>query len=546
MKRVTSTRSIPLFIGIGVLIISVGLLLLNNRPKNSAFSCAGCNVVVIDINLLRSDAISCDTNPERTPNICNILTNSFSFLNHYSHSRQTKTSFASFLTSLNVRSHGIWGDTPILDPSIATLPTILNAHNYTSLFIGNEGMLGVNPSDFGFGLAPDGAPASNANQKVIPTPSGSTLSPDCDTLAISPSTGAKTPTDSDMVARATARISGSNQPFFLYYITYNLHFPYINAADQHTKPSENTVKHIVPTTWDEFNTSFETYLLLHYKEVFTDEAIRLNPNIFQSFPLSTHDLRHLFNTYNNDQTLKTKYLTDSWIHVYKSFLQQVDFNNPAHIAFIMSRYYAALTDFDEKIGPLLRMLEQQKYKDNTILIVKSPHGEEFGEHGNFSHQNNHYQELIHVPVYIKLPSPLKGMTQSLTEDIDLVPTILDLVKIPIPKKLQGKSLLSVMDNPGSQVHSSLIAWEGEEQIAAFIKDKWKLMFTNKIPTELYDLVGDPGEKQNLINTKPNQASLLEREYNRVVQSIPPVNLPQPPKNTIDEEKRKRMIKEGYF
>ncbi|MCP2621102.1 sulfatase, partial [Candidatus Aminicenantes bacterium AC-334-E05] len=106
----------------------------------------------------------------------------------------------------------------------------------------------------------------------------------------------------------------------------------------------------------------------------------------------------------------------------------------------------AYTDF--QLGRLWEYLKEEKLLDKTILIFTSDHGESLGEHGEATHGFFVYQEGIHVPLIFVLP--FKKLQNLIREQVvslvDIMPTILELAKIPIPKQIQGRSLVSYFLN----------------------------------------------------------------------------------------------------
>ena len=81
---------------------------------------------------------------------------------------------------------------------------------------------------------------------------------------------------------------------------------------------------------------------------------------------------------------------------------------------------------------------------------------------------------------------------------------------------------------------------------AYMTGTWKLMLGNANPTELYYLSDDPGEHHNLIVTREEQKNALFKEYDRYTKTTPGVFLEPTPKYKMDEEKRKKLIQQGYF
>jgi iduronate 2-sulfatase len=111
-------------------------------------------------------------------------------------------------------------------------------------------------------------------------------------------------------------------------------------------------------------------------------------------------------------------------------------------------YLACVSYTDRNIGVLLDALETAGVVDNTIVVLWADHGWKLGDHTSWCKHTN-FECDNRVPLMIRYPkmSKTRGRTQSLTELIDLFPTLCDLCDLDKPSHLQGKSLLPVLKNP---------------------------------------------------------------------------------------------------
>jgi len=115
------------------------------------------------------------------------------------------------------------------------------------------------------------------------------------------------------------------------------------------------------------------------------------------------------------------------------------------LAHLVALYDGEVAHTDDDIGELLRVLDDMKLADKTLVVVTSDHGEGVMEHGQLWHDNSLFEELIHVPLILRLPNVLP---QSLrlsgnTSHVDLMPTVLGLLHIPEPSTLQGTDLSAI-------------------------------------------------------------------------------------------------------
>ena len=124
------------------------------------------------------------------------------------------------------------------------------------------------------------------------------------------------------------------------------------------------------------------------------------------------------------------------------------------LAHIQKRYAANLTMIDNWLGKLLDVMDKQNLWEDTLVIFTTDHGLLLGEHEwmgkNFMHA---YNEIAHLPLMIHVPGAAGNgkRISDITQNIDLMPTILDYFHLPIPARVQGKSLLDLIDGSKNSV-----------------------------------------------------------------------------------------------
>lgn len=198
----------------------------------------------------------------------------------------------------------------------------------------------------------------------------------------------------------------------------------------------------------------------------------------------------------------------------------------ADIDYIVARYDASLGYVDNLIGELVERVSRET-RDNTIIILTADHGEGLGDHGGFLHCTNPprlYEELVHVPLMIYVPEKwLKAgvaVVKQPVELTDLMPTILDLAKIPKPPPgMQGKSLVGVITGKTKEGTDRPVFAETAGygfHLRSVKAGSWKLIRVETMNgaaprTELYDLASDPAEAHDLAAQNPDIAGkLLDR------------------------------------
>lgn len=186
------------------------------------------------------------------------------------------------------------------------------------------------------------------------------------------------------------------------------------------------------------------------------------------------------------------------------------------IDYIIANYDNGIRCVDEYIGYLIDQLKSLNIYEKTIIVICADHGEELGERGAFNRfgRKNLYQEVIRVPLIIKFSdSSLKGRRiSSLAGMVDVMPTILDLLNIPVGHELQGISLSGLIRNSADRTANKyVIAEAGHDKWAIVRDDGWKLLHSLD-GNELYDISNDPFERNNLIGKELDKEVILLKEF----------------------------------
>ncbi len=159
------------------------------------------------------------------------------------------------------------------------------------------------------------------------------------------------------------------------------------------------------------------------------------------------------------------------------------------------RYLGELALVDAAIAPLLA---SEALRERLVVIVSADHGEAFGEHNTFFHATTLYEELVRVPLLVRLPERKGRRVDTPVSLMDLSPTLLDLFGVTTPGDFVGESLVPhLRDEPAT--HQRPIAMDSGRLMRAMVfSDGFKLIEDRRRGyVELYDLKQDPDEKQNL-------------------------------------------------
>ncbi len=173
-----------------------------------------------------------------------------------------------------------------------------------------------------------------------------------------------------------------------------------------------------------------------------------------------------------------------------------------------SAYDGCISYVDARIADFLGALQELGLYDRTVVAVTSDHGEEFGDHGMLIHDQGGYEEISHIPLILKLPrSRFAGRrVAGLAAMVDLEPTLLEILGVPVPDQAQGRSLLPA-------VTDGEVVREDVHMYANLVTPTWKL-----IPAVggLFNLVDDPEEKVNLHGSDPALEERLEHRLRQLI------------------------------
>ena len=266
--------------------------------------------------------------------------------------------------------------------------------------------------------------------------------------------------------------NASERPFFLLFHTYNAHDPYTPKPPYDAMFTENYDGRIV------------------------------------------HDLERL------------KKMADSseWPSYTQMYWSLVDREDPRDVEHLIALYDGGIASLDATLSGLLATIEE--YAPNTLIVIVSDHGEEFGEHGAFVHRHV-YGELLHVPLIIREPGQETGARiETPVSLIDLAPTVLELLGVERPEQFQGRSLVPLISAKSSvsgsetavPVRTELFSSLESAGLKTVRDGGWRLVSTGK-RFELYDLETDPHESMDLLQGPGAETPRTKAAFDRLKASL---------------------------
>jgi arylsulfatase A-like enzyme len=179
------------------------------------------------------------------------------------------------------------------------------------------------------------------------------------------------------------------------------------------------------------------------------------------------------------------------------------------LGYYVAQYDGEIAANDAEVGRLLDALEGSAVRERTLVVLTSDHGESLGEHDYFfDHGANLYDPGMRIPLVMAGPGLEAGRRSSvLATTLDLVPTILDAVKVSYPPGLSGKSLLPAAEGERRPARERLFG-QNDRNLLGSWGERFKIVAT---PTEddearyaLYDREADPGETRDVGGEMPRE------------------------------------------
>jgi arylsulfatase A-like enzyme len=387
-------------------------------------TCVDCNVLLVSIDTLRADHLSCyGYDRQTTPEICAFFAAGTRFERAYSQSSWTAPAHASMFTGLYPARHGVtYG--PLI-PLLRGHPTIfeqLRRHGYFTAALYGGGY--VNP--------------------VMPN----------DQLDFERIVELR----QDLVGHFEDSLRGNtgDKPFFVFLHGYDVHTPYAPRRNHFADPRP------------EIDEQARKNAYCRYEDA-EDKSRSLAPS---SVPSDLATQRYLESLYDSE-----------------------------------------LLEVDRSLGKLFRHLEASGLLGRTLIILTSDHGEEFWDHGSCEHVKTVYNELIHVPLFVRGPGiDPEVETRPVAASIDIAPTITEALGVPPLDSIDGRALFEAGPR---EIFSEAQFHYASRHLRRYsvIADSTKLI-RNFDPDahELYELEEDPGERRDVLKTEPappNLESTLE-------------------------------------
>ena len=190
---------------------------------------------------------------------------------------------------------------------------------------------------------------------------------------------------------------------------------------------------------------------------------------------------------------------------------------------MMRKYNQLVYGIDTAVGMIREELDRQGLTDNTVILFLTDNGYSCGAHG-MGGKVLPYEEPSRSPMIIFDPrhavSGKGARVKSVTANIDMAPTVMDIAGIPVPEDVDGKSLMPLLDNPDAKVREALLlinAWGAapSHSLAVVTEDykyiNWPYSHEMEAAEELYHLTDDRYEMTNLASNPERQVALEQMQ-----------------------------------
>jgi len=216
-------------------------------------------------------------------------------------------------------------------------------------------------------------------------------------------------------------------------------------------------------------------------------------------------------------------------------------------------YDGEIAYVDQLVGEFLDFMKKQDLLEKTLLIFTADHGESLGEHRESAHGFFIYDAVLRIPLIIRFPSPSPHSSRRVStqaQNIDIMPTVLDLLGVNVPSAVQGKSLRRLLQG---QEKSTRPAYSetfypryhyGWSELQAVRQGGFKFIAAPR--PELYDLVHDPRENHNLWESKGSLGRKMQRELEKIIKQYTNREATAAVIPNIDQESLLKLQTLGYI
>lgn len=463
----------------------VGVLVWGIRGragKQSVPVCRDCNVILVSLDTLSGMHLPCLGYEKNTaPNLCAFGRSNVLFEHAYGNANYTLPTHVSLFTGAYPSTHGITKeDETKLSESFPFLPSILKAQGYATTFLLEDD----NPHMPRFRVYNRGIDTILDSREVS---LGQALS------------------------RFEEQVKSGTKSF-LFIHSYYVHAPYKEGDIPAALRSDKYAWML----WRKSDiVDISDTFLINMKIALRNDLINkvyADPVPYEHI---LSELARLGNDFVRQRQLIRRYprILSEYQDKYDPLIR-INVADQDELTYLRAIYDERIRSLDS--GPIAELLEFVKnpaIAKNTVVIILSDHGEDFGEHGQISHTTL-YDTNTRVLWMMAAPGIAARTVSEYVQTVDVTPTLLALLGISEAGKFDGLNVLETLT--GGRINPRIMVAQKGNQVTVR-SGKWKLFVDTRspelIPTELYDVERDPWETENVLfaNLKLSQAMLRQYE-----------------------------------
>ncbi len=186
----------------------------------------------------------------------------------------------------------------------------------------------------------------------------------------------------------------------------------------------------------------------------------------------------------------------------------------------VAAYLGSISQVDAAVGLILDELEARGELDNTIIVYSADHGDHAGEHGLFEKKHGiRSRSICRIPMIVRYPEKVVcgRVSEEVVEAVDVFPTFCDLAELPVPRSVQGRSMLPLLGDKPEPIRTEAFT-ENMYRKSIATKEYRFVACVDDESDELYDQRADPWEQTNLIDD-PAHRDVAERLGRRLRQRL---------------------------
>ena len=190
------------------------------------------------------------------------------------------------------------------------------------------------------------------------------------------------------------------------------------------------------------------------------------------------------------------------------------YKEPADRDRLIAQYDGEIAYGDQEFGRLVRELKSRGLYDDALIIFTADHGEEFLDHGMWTHGKSVHDELVRVPLIVKLPENRHGgrRVAAQVRTVDVLPTVLEGLGLPVPgESILGRPLQTALEKGAPEreaiseiSHRGYVAYGLRTQ-----KDKYVRRFSPQEDEQYFDLMADPKEQSSRVHDAADRSRALK-------------------------------------